>query len=521
MDVRLRVGAVVASLITAATVLLPASPAAATIDVVVDVSVLRVYLEGSGGESAAISCNAGVVRVNTTNTALSCATATSLQVNGSAGPDTIDFSAVTDALFPNVTQVSGTGNGGADVIVGSELATNFFGGAGTDTMTGGAGPDYFQPDTGLDTMNAGGGADVVFSATGTTIDLGPGDDIVYSIWPAGRPAAIDAGTGFDRFLHSGSQLEDKLFLQARGDGGYDLVDTMPTASDVITVPPSFEELGLQTVLGPDLVWVNGLSPSMEVVVNGSAGATLEVMGKGPTTETPTQVTQAGSAPVTFSAMSNVLAFGALASGNHSYVHAAAHDLGGSHLTTSQVNAVAAKLNGATLTRTGYAQQLVGSLAWRQDEAERIFYAYLRRGLDPSGRTYYAEKIRTGTKLNTIRATVLGSSEYFRNRASNTNSLYIDAVYFDVLHRLPDPGGKAYWLGRLNNGVPRQELATKILNTDEPVREFIRYHFRDLLGRDPLVAEFDAWKVAVRDQAAGERNLQVSLVGSIDYLGRHD
>ena len=273
------------------------------------------------------------------------------------------------------------------------------------------------------------------------------------------------------------------------------------------------------MLGPDLVWVNGFSPTIEVTVNGSTGATLEVFGKGPVVKTLTQVTRAGFAPITYSGLSEVLAFGALASGDHAFVHAAAHDLGGSHLTTGSVNTTAAKITGGSLSRTAYAEQLVGTLAWRQDEAERIFYAYLRRGLDPSGRSYYAEKIRTGTKLNTIRATVLGSSEYFRNRASNSNALYVDAVYFDVLHRLPDPSGRTYWLDRLNSGVPREELATKILNTDEPVREFIRYHFRDLLGRDPSASEIDAWRTVVRDQATGERTLQVSLVASAGYRTR--
>ncbi len=351
------------ALAMASGVLVEAPMAGATVDVVVDATVLRVYLAGAAGESVTVECSAGSVKVNDTATALSCAAATSIQVNGGDGPDTIDLSNVTGADFTHVTQVSASGGAGADDITASPLGTNMFGDAGSDTMTGDDGPDYFQSYGGKDTMVGNGGPDVIFSDTGSTIDAGEGDDIIYSIWPAGRPASIDGGTGTDEFRHSASQLEDKLLVHRRTDGDLDLVDTMPTASDVITVPASFEKLAISTVQGNDLVWVNGLSAVTEISVQGGSGSPrLEVFGKGPVTKSAVDVTRAGFAPVTYTGMTEVLAFGALSSANHAFVHAATHDLGGSHLATSQVSAIAAKITGGTLSRTAYATQLVGSLS---------------------------------------------------------------------------------------------------------------------------------------------------------------
>ena len=77
----------------------------------------------------------------------------------------------------------------------------------------------------------------------------------------------------------------------------------------------------------------------------------------------------------------------------------------------------------------------------------------------------------GSGANTKRQVAnsfLGSEEFAERYGANvSDSLYVDTLYTNVLGRLPDAEGKAYWVGRLTSGAEtRAEALLGFAESDE-------------------------------------------------------
>jgi hypothetical protein len=59
----------------------------------------------------------------------------------------------------------------------------------------------------------------------------------------------------------------------------------------------------------------------------------------------------------------------------------------------------------------------------------------------------------------------------------------EALYAALLGRPSDPGGKAYFVGRINSGAPMQAIVREILRTPEYTENQVRSYYRSFLGRE--------------------------------------
>ena len=85
---------------------------------------------------------------------------------------------------------------------------------------------------------------------------------------------------------------------------------------------------------------------------------------------------------------------------------------------------------------------------------RLYQAYFLRQPDPGGFAYWIARAEAGTGLVDI-ANFFGSSDEFRVRyGSLDDAQFLDLIYHNVLCRGYDPGGYAFWLGRLASGQSR-------------------------------------------------------------------
>ena len=106
--------------------------------------------------------------------------------------------------------------------------------------------------------------------------------------------------------------------------------------------------------------------------------------------------------------------------------------------------------------------------WQDHTAQmfRLYNAAFARFPDPEGLAYWIDMFGSG--VNTKRQVAnsfLGSEEFAERYGTNvSDSQYVDTLYTNILGRLPDAQGKAYWLGQLSSG--RETRAEALLGFAE-------------------------------------------------------
>lgn len=87
-----------------------------------------------------------------------------------------------------------------------------------------------------------------------------------------------------------------------------------------------------------------------------------------------------------------------------------------------------------------------------DATVRLYRALLGRAPDAGGLRFWVNRRRSGSwTLNRMATAFSSSSEFQRKYGSLTNKQFVTQIYTDVLGREADPGGVAYWTGKLDAG----------------------------------------------------------------------
>ena len=170
------------------TLALTAAPASATVNFGSN-GTSQVYLNSDGdGDTIVVSCDGGQVSFEG-NALLACAATEGIFVNGDAGNDAIDLSALQAADFPVLRQVLLEGGPDTDTIKGS-FAGDIVNADEQDVVQGLGGNDYVS---GGNSVFGGDGDDTMFEPAGL-VDGGAGDDRIMN--PAGM-GPFDGGAGED------------------------------------------------------------------------------------------------------------------------------------------------------------------------------------------------------------------------------------------------------------------------------------------------------------------------------------
>src|SRR5262249_53329174 len=116
------------------------------------------------------------------------------------------------------------------------------------------------------------------------------------------------------------------------------------------------------------------------------------------------------------------------------------------------------------------------------------------------------------------AQLLGSAEYFA-RHGGTNAGYLAAVYQDVLNRPIDPAGASFWSSMLTGDASsRSRVALAILQSPESDSLEVQNIYAQFLHRTPDAGGLDNF---VRTLQGGTSNEQVMaiIIGSDEYFAR--
>jgi streptogramin lyase len=124
------------------------------------------------------------------------------------------------------------------------------------------------------------------------------------------------------------------------------------------------------------------------------------------------------------------------------------------------------------------------------EVNGLYRVILGRAPDAAGGAAAVSVLKNGGALDQIVANLFGSEEY--------DSDVVTAFYHDYLNRAPDPAGQTAAIGYLQGGGSLTGLATILLNSPEfnalfPANAtFVQALYGDILGRLPSANEVSGW-----------------------------
>ena len=100
---------------------------------------------------------------------------------------------------------------------------------------------------------------------------------------------------------------------------------------------------------------------------------------------------------------------------------------------------------------------------RSHQIQRLYLAYFLREGEAAGFDFWLNNARSIGQISDFFA----ASDEFRTRyGSLSNDQFVDLVYRNVLGRNSEPGGRAYWIGRLGGGMSRGDLMINFSNSTE-------------------------------------------------------
>lgn len=159
------------------------------------------------------------------------------------------------------------------------------------------------------------------------------------------------------------------------------------------------------------------------------------------------------------------------------------------------------------------------------EVLRLYRAMLGRWADRAGLEHWVAAMEDdGASIGAVARAVAHSREFTTGYGGTGDGAFVDKLYRSILGRAPEPGGRAYWLGRLAAGVPRWRVALLFSEAPEhrlrtaPEVDVVLLRL-GLLGALPTAEE----RIAGADRLQAGEPLTVlarELLASREYADRH-
>ena len=143
---------------------------------------------------------------------------------------------------------------------------------------------------------------------------------------------------------------------------------------------------------------------------------------------------------------------------------------------------------------------------------RLYEYILSRNFDIGGLNFWSSELREGRRTGaSVANSFFFSPEFTRRNYSNEE--FVELLYRALMGRGSDPGGRAFWLGRLNAGLPRVDVFASFVRSWEfgqfcelagiergefnpppggMARVFVTRMYRTALQREPDVGGLNHW-----------------------------
>lgn len=165
------------------------------------------------------------------------------------------------------------------------------------------------------------------------------------------------------------------------------------------------------------------------------------------------------------------------------------------IETRQLEAAAALLAAAAASGDP------GSANTEPADVARLYRTFFGRWPDSGGLRFWVARLRDGASIWSIARSFGGTSEFRARYGAAADGQVVDAAYRNTLGREPDAGGRAYWIGRLGQGLPRWGLllhfsVSREMRNREAARVAITVLTFTLAGRAASPASW-CWRAPAR------------------------
>lgn len=149
---------------------------------------------------------------------------------------------------------------------------------------------------------------------------------------------------------------------------------------------------------------------------------------------------------------------------------------------------------------------------------RLYSAAFERLPDSNGLSHWVNRRFAGVGIIDIATNYASSSEFIGKYGSLGNDDFITQVYANIFHRAADPGGRSYWLARLDAGRPRGQMLYELSNSNE-YRTETAATVRVVTARFALIRAVPSPAVIDLERNIAVRQLLDNLRSSYSYANR--
>jgi hypothetical protein len=177
----------------------------------------------------------------------------------------------------------------------------------------------------------------------------------------------------------------------------------------------------------------------------------------------------------------------------------------------------ALLNDQGLSRTVVANDILTSPESENREVAALAEQFLGQAPDAPTLSGLVGQLQTSGRLSDVRASLLASADYF-NQQGATSTGYVQALYRDLLNRSPSAAEVQVWVGQLQNGATRLQVAAAFLASLEYQDQLVQGLYVTYLGRFPTDAELTL-EISLLQSTGTEADVAATLIGSGEYLAQ--
>ena len=166
-------------------------------------------------------------------------------------------------------------------------------------------------------------------------------------------------------------------------------------------------------------------------------------------------------------------------------------------------------------RTALAKSILTSTEAENLTVRSLYQHLLGRKPDASGLSAYVHLLDADGHATTLITSLVTSTEYYNLHGANT-SLWIRALYQDLLNRGASDLEVQFWINKMNNGETRAQVAADFTATLEYQRDFVGGLFLSYLRRQPTTLDLSQNVTQVQG-GASDATLAAALLGSPEYF----
>jgi hypothetical protein len=154
-----------------------------------------------------------------------------------------------------------------------------------------------------------------------------------------------------------------------------------------------------------------------------------------------------------------------------------------------------------------------------DVVNGTYQTYLGRAGDAGGVGYWVGQLQNGRTTDEQLAALFISSDEFYARHGGTDDSWVRGLYRVVLGRDPDTQGMANWLGALQSGWSRSQVAHAFTGSTEQLTQRVIGYYSTFLNRGPgSIDDVNYW-VGAMQRGVHDENVMAAFVGSQEYFDR--